>query len=431
MCGFVININESEITDNFKKKFFNLSKKNFHRGPDQISLFNDKKISVLFRRLSIIDITKKSGQPFFSKDKRFLLIFNGEIYNYKEIKSKLIEKGIFFKSDGDAEVLLEAFIFYGNNFIKYIRGMFSFCIWDFKKNQLIAFRDRFGQKPLYYYQTRNQITFSSEIKDIIFLHKDFVENSEVVRRYLIRSFSEEKNQTFFKKIFRVPPGSYIIYKNNKVKIGQYYKVRSSEKIDYNKEEFKKIFFDSINLHNRSDVKTAYLLSGGLDSSSLVASSDHLGFKPNCFSVIPEGTFNEKPYINKIVKIKKINHEYLKYSYKNLDFTKMVKSHDEPVRSSSCIYQYLLRAKIKERGFKVLVTGEGADEIFGGYKRMLTIFLYNTYLKGNKSLLLKNLKDFNLNNDLVKNVFKKTSLILKKNLPIKRTHLILNFLKINI
>ena len=165
MCGFVCFINEN----NLSKKYLNLAnsgKLSNHRGPDSQKYYRVKNFTAYFRRLSIIDISKKSDQPIVSENKRYILVFNGEIYNYLELRNDLENKKVKFKTGGDAEVLLNCFIYYGENFVEHLRGMFSFCIWDKYTSKLIAYRDRFGQKPFYYFKTKNGLVISSEIKDI-------------------------------------------------------------------------------------------------------------------------------------------------------------------------------------------------------------------------------------------------------------------------
>ena len=165
MCGFVCFFNEKKLSD----RYFDLIKKGeiaIHRGPDNQKFYRNKNFSAYFKRLSIIDLSHNSDQPLISQNKRYVMVFNGEIYNFKELRKKLIEKKIKFQTSGDSEVLLKSYIFFGENFINHLRGMFSFCIWDKYTNRLIACRDSFGQKPLFYFRTRKGLILASEIKDL-------------------------------------------------------------------------------------------------------------------------------------------------------------------------------------------------------------------------------------------------------------------------
>ena len=169
MCGFVAIISKEIINKNVSQTFNQLVKINKHRGPDKIKSFNEKKYSIVFRRLSIIDLSNDADQPFFSEDKKIKIIFNGEIYNYLELRDILKSKGLNFKTKSDTEVILKAYQTWGVNFIIKLRGMFSIVIFDDLKHDVYLFRDHLGQKPLYYSYINNLLVLSSEIKDILFL----------------------------------------------------------------------------------------------------------------------------------------------------------------------------------------------------------------------------------------------------------------------
>ena len=390
MCGFICIINEKR----FNQKLTILSKnKNVnHRGPDNIKTVILKNFSTLFRRLKIIDLTTESDQPFISEDKRYTLVFNGEIYNYLILKKYLKKKGYKFYTTGDTEVLLKSYLFWGDEFVNKINGMFAICIWDKQKEKLTAFRDRFGQKPLFYYKTKNGLIISSEIKDF----KNFVnlkENISVSQRYIFKSFLDNNNETFFKNIFRLLPSSKLTYHNNKLKISKYWNLKFLEKKNFDKKYFLNIFLDNLKLHMNSDVKVAAELSGGVDSSSVVAGMKKMNIDFKSFSIAPKNTINEKVYIDDFVKNFNINHEYIKSknNIKKKDFQYVLECQDEPFQSISDCYQFYLKKEISKRGFKVLLTGDGGDEILGGYNRMLLIYLIN----------LKNLKKYKLFNKILK------------------------------
>lgn len=401
MCGFICIVNEKK----FNGKLLSLSKnkKYNHRGPDNSNVLIEENFSTLFRRLKIIDLSEKSNQPIISEDNRYILIFNGEIYNYLELKKKLKKTNYKFYTKGDTEVLLKSYLCWGDNFVNKLDGMFAICIWDKKKKILKVFRDKFGQKPVYYYKTKKGLIVTSEIKDF----KKFIslkENINASKRYIYKSFLDNNNETFFKNIYRLLPSSKLIFNNNKIKISKYWNLKFFEKINFNKKVFLNKFLKNLKIHMNSDVKIAAELSGGLDSSSLVAGMKKLKINFKSFSIKPENTINEKTFINNLVEKYKINHEYLK-SKKRIskkDFVEVLKHQDEPFQSVSDCHQFYLKKEIRKKGFKVLITGDGGDEVLGGYNRMIMMYLVslkklNKIKLFNKILKIKNISkdDFNI------------------------------------
>ncbi len=380
MCGFFCIVGENINKIISEKEILSTGKKFLHRGPDAQNFYFENNFKCYFRRLSIIDLNKRSNQPFISSDERYLILFNGEIYNFKILKKELIKLGKKFRTEGDTEVLITAFQFWGKNFIKKIRGMFSICIWDKKLKKLYAYRDRFGIKPLYYTKFQKIFIFSSEIKDIISLlrKKKFIENDKVVHKYLSNSFLDDTDNCFYKDIKNVKPASIIEISNSTLKYEKYWSLKYSENKNLNEDELRNKFKTTLELHTISDVPIAYTLSGGIDSSLIAGVSTKIKkFNKNekFFSVNPPNTIDESFWINSTVKKFNFNHSYLKINTGNLnDYKIFLKFQDEPVQSASAFYQYKLRKKIKQNKLKVLMVGEGADEIYGGYKRCLYYYL---------------------------------------------------------
>ena len=375
MCGFIISINEQKLFKQSKKKLSLTT----HRGPDNQKFYRDKNFSAYFKRLSIIDLSHNSDQPIISQNKRFVMVFNGEIYNFNEIKKKLIEKKIKFQTLGDSEVLLKSYIFFGENFINHLRGMFSFCIWDKYTNKLIAFRDRFGQKPLFYFKTPKGLILTSEIKDLKkILH--FSENHEVVKKFLYRNALDTDDKTFYNNLKRVGPSKKLYFFRNNLKITKYYNINTNNKISYNKNEFLSNFNENIKLHLYSDVKSAFLLSSGLDSTSIVSSANLFKKKIKTFTIDPKSTENETSLINDFVKEQNVDHEIVNVDKKIDDeiLKKIIYFQDEPFHATDGIYQYLLIHHIEKQSYKVLFTGDGADEILGGYNRMFIYYMAYLY-----------------------------------------------------
>ena len=382
MCGiFAIydfngNIN---ITDKFLKNHGSILK---HRGPDDYGVFFDRFCAFSFRRLSIIDLSSKGSQPMYSDDKRFVIVFNGELFNYIEIRSLLRKEGVHFKSNSDTEVLLKLFIHFGENFTKYIQGMYAFLIWDRLKHELHICRDRLGIKPLYITKKNNQMIISSEIKGILkyIPSKNMIDESTIFN-YLAKGWSDDTNNTFYQDIKSFPKATYMKICDGKMSTDTYWELPENGQRKYDQGEFRDFFFSNTKLHLQSDVPVATTLSGGMDSSSITAISalyKNTIQRLTAFSAHPPETYNESRWINQIVNFHKLDHKYLKLENNNVSdiINTILSYHDEPFLSSDCIYQFLLRKQISNNGYKVLLVGEGGDELLGGYKRLLYPFLYS-------------------------------------------------------
>ncbi len=296
MCGIAGYIGKKSFSDKLISKSLSFLKQ---RGPDfravkkyNINSQNSKNILFLHTRLCIIDLEARSNQPF--EDKNFSIIFNGEIYNYIEIKNDLILKGFNFITKSDTEVLLKSYICYGTSFFQKLEGMWSFAIWDKKKQELILARDRFGEKPLFYSIQNDGIYFSSDIRVIKCLsEKNYDYNISRLTKGVIcgyKSLYKNPSETFFKKILQVPQASYIkISSNLEFKINKYWFVK--KKIINFKNDFelieiaKDLLFNSIKIRLRSDVPIAFCLSGGVDSGALVSiAAKRFNNEVNTFSI---------------------------------------------------------------------------------------------------------------------------------------------------
>ena len=259
-----------------------------HRGPDNAGYYtNIEGIGFCHRRLSIIDLSENGNQPMSCVDKSIWLIFNGEIYNYKELRKELILKGYKFRTESDTEVIINAYLEYKEDCVNRFNGMFAFSLWDDNNKKFFAARDRIGIKPYYYYSNSKVFVFASEIKSIL-LHPDVKKepNDNAISNYLLFDHSVD-NQTWFKNIYSLEPGYYLTIENNKIEKKKYWEI--DFKIDYKrsynsfKYELKDIIIDAVKLHWQSDVKVGAHLSGGVDSSTIVSiASKYL--KVNCFAL---------------------------------------------------------------------------------------------------------------------------------------------------
>ena len=403
MCGFVAVINSNENSDNLVLSFNKLRKLNYHRGPDEVKVLHKNKYSLLFRRLEIIDLNNRSAQPFSSDDNKINLVFNGEIYNYLEIKKELKKLNVKFKTKSDTEVILKSYIHWGPDFIKKLRGMFSIIILDKNKKKYFCFRDRLGQKPLFYSKFKGGIIISSEIKDIIFFKnkKKIKENQNTVLKYLLRGWCDDDEKTFFNGINSFPSGSIGVIDGSSIKIKKYWDLEIKTNKTFDKEEFEEVFSDNIKIHLRADVPIAFTLSGGFDSSSIVKKS--LEFKQQnnkAYSFISnnKNENDEKKFIKQFLRENSLNHSFVS---SNKKFEKdlleeLIYFQDEPISTISFLNQFSLRKKIHKDGFKVLLVGEGGDEVLGGYNRMFLPYLYSVYIKNKKEVPDRVKKNISLN-----------------------------------
>lgn len=377
MCGFVGFV-DKKIKDN--KIIKEMSKMIIHRGPDDENYYCDDDINLAFRRLSIIDL-KNGRQPMYNEDESIVITFNGEIYNYQELKKDLEAKGHKFKTDSDTETIIHGYEEYGEEIVNKLRGMFAFVIWNKNKKELFAARDYFGIKPFYYYKENDTFIFSSEIKSFL-KHPHFKKelNKKSLKSYLTFQYSV-LDETFFKNVYRLKPGHYLKYKNGKLTEKTYYEFSYNEekmKLDELINEINNQVKSSVDYHRISDVKVGAFLSGGVDSSYIVSI-----LKPDTtYSVgFDYEKFNETNYAKELSDILKIkNKRKLITPDEFFDIVSDVQYYsDEPHANLSAVPLYYL-SKLARKDVKVVLSGEGADELYGGYDSYYTSNLFNTYQK---------------------------------------------------
>ena len=342
-----------------------------HRGPDSGRHYTDESVALGFRRLSIIDLKEESGQPMFNEDKSLVLVFNGEIYNYQQLREDLLAKGHTFTTETDSEVLLHGYEEYGVDILQKLRGMFAFVIWDTKKQSMFMARDFFGIKPLYYTQntTDNSFIFGSEIKSFLknpAFKKEL--NKDALKPYLTFQYSV-LDETFFKGVFKLKPGHYMLYQNGQFEIKPYWDVQFNEKensLEHYIQEINETMKESVNYHKISDVKVGSFLSGGVDSSYVTGllkpnKTFSIGFKDY------EGIFNETNLAEELSDILSIeNYKKLMNADECFEALPTIQYHmDEPQSNLSSVPLYFL-SKLASEHVTVVLSGEGADEIFGGY-----------------------------------------------------------------
>jgi len=365
MCGIVGFINNKE---NKKEIIENMSNKIIHRGPDECGYYVDDNIALAHRRLSIIDLSNGT-QPIYNEKKDKLIIFNGEIYNYIELKKELKKKKHKFTTKSDTEVILHGYEEWGTDLPKKLRGMFAFAIYDLKDKSLFLARDNFGIKPLYYGEFNNTFMFASEIKCFL-EHPDFerILNKDLIGPYLSFSFTPT-TETFFKGVNRLEPGHSLLIKNGKIKKQRYYKLQFKEKkLSYEKsvDKIANTMKDSVDHHMLSDVEVGSFLSSGIDSSYLVA----LAKPSKTYTVgydLPK--YNEIHYAKDLADKLKINNTSKKITKEEYmaSIPKIMYHMDEPASDPAAVALYFV-AELASQDLKVVLSGEGADEFFGGYNR---------------------------------------------------------------
>ncbi len=395
MCGFTgcfsfQNISSQDIDEGNKLAVC--------RGPD-----NQKNISgseginfdLWFNRLSIIDLNDNANQPMFSSSLNSLIMFNGEIYNSNKLRQKKELKNYDFKtSHSDTETLLAGLEIFGIEFINNLEGQFSFIYWNKQEKKIFFVKDRLSQKPLYFNLNENTITFASNLKSILKILKNNHVNDNYIKQYIAYGVVFSPN-TIFDNVHKVEPGHYLeidyignIFKSTVNKYWQPFDFIENKK--FSQEEFLDIFSESVEKRLVSDVPIASFLSGGLDSTSIVKKISELGHRVNTFSVVVDKSeINEESYIKEVVSKYNTNHSQIKVesSISSKNVFEALDCLDEPYGDPSIVPSFLL-SKLISQDFKVAISGDGGDELLGGYSRMKNHLVKRSKLKNLYSKLYK-------------------------------------------
>jgi asparagine synthase (glutamine-hydrolysing) len=346
-----------------------------HRGPEASNAVAEGFYALGHNRLKIIDLSDAANQPFVYGD--LIIAFNGEIYNYIELRAQLIKKGYQFRTQSDTEVIGAAYKMWGDDCVKQFVGMWSFALWDNYKRRLFCSRDRFGIKPFYYIRKGWDIYFASEYKalKVVPLFNGKI-NQEQVNRGLQMVWSGLHDETYFEQIQSLPPAHNLVWENSKTTITRYWDINFNAppcKLSWEekKAKFYSLFEDSIRLHSRSDVQNGTCLSGGLDSSAIASVYSKLmpDTPIKSFSIYYEDDVDERPFVQEVVnKYKNIQPYYFSPSNEQIaeHFHRMAYHADVPVLGSSFLSQYFLMQLAKKEGVTVVIDGQGSDEYLGGY-----------------------------------------------------------------
>ena len=362
ICGFTGKL------DNRDEVIKKMTEVITHRGPDSDGFYSDDNISMGFRRLSIIDLDK-GHQPIYNEDKTLVLTFNGEIYNYQQLRKELTEKGHTFSTESDSEVLVHAFEEWKEDMLPRLRGMFGFAIYNTEDQSIFIARDFFGIKPMHYTQIGNDFVYASEIKSIL-EHPKFVKrfNNRALDTYLSFQYAVPP-ETFFEDVYCLLPGHYLWYKDGVVETTRYFEPRFKPDENMSEEEaidkIDKVFEDSVNAHKIADVEVGCFLSSGVDSSYV---STYFADQKTFTVGFDFGEkYNEISWAENLSKLIGVEHHtHLISSEEFWDAVPTVQYHmDQPLADPSCIALYFV-SRLASKYVKVVLSGEGADELFGGY-----------------------------------------------------------------
>jgi len=368
ICGKVKFDRESPVSGTLLKA---MADSIAHRGPDDEGFYISGQVGLGFRRLSIIDLAG-GHQPLSNEDGTVWIVFNGEIYNYQELRQELLSKGHIFRTQTDTEVIVHLYEEFGDRCVEKLRGMFGFAIWDERQLKLLLARDRTGIKPLYYGVTDRSLVFGSEMKAILVdpeIKREILPS--IVDRFLTFDYVAG-DETLFKNIYKLPPGSLMVIQDGKSEIKQYWDLHFSPgnlTIESAEEQLLELLEESVRLHMISDVPVGFLLSGGVDSTAMLSLAARKTDKPiSSYTVgfTNSGFADERPFAR--MAAEKYGSEHHEITISSKDFVDFMPGYvwhmEEPVCEPPAVALYYI-SKLARNYVKVLISGEGGDEAFGG------------------------------------------------------------------
>ncbi len=376
MCGIAGIISNQSLSINIEKAALSMAQSLTHRGPDGAGYYSDNNALLVHTRLSIIDLTG-GAQPIHNENKSIWVIFNGEIYNFIELREDLTAKGYSFYTKSDTEVIVHLYQEYGNNFIQLLNGQFAICLWDNHNQRGILVRDRVGIAPLYYTQENDSLVFASEIKAILSVQKQKPKLNLSALDQLLTFWAPVSPNTVFNGIYELSPGEMAIFENGNLSKHKYWDLEFPNQSEFGpineKEACDKVhdlLIDATRLRLRSDVPVAAYLSGGLDSSILVSCINNFtDTKLATFSLtFTDKDMDESTFQKQMVDRLKTEHKSITCHDKDIanNFLDSIWHIESPIIRTAPIPMGILSGLVRENDYKVVLTGEGADEIFGGY-----------------------------------------------------------------
>ncbi len=429
MCGILAHVAFEEKARISEETLKGLNGLLTHRGPDSGGIYRQDEVGLAIRRLSIIDL-KTGDQPIFSEDSRYVIVFNGEIYNYQELRQNLLKRGYRFKTNSDTEVLLYSFIDEGPACLSRLNGMFAFAVWDNKKRELFLARDRLGVKPLYYAIDESRVLFSSEITPLYRSHF-------FPRRLNIRAISDYlaywyicEPETIFEGMFQLPAGHYAFVRNRRLEKFRYWQVPNEGELDisYSKaqERLRDLLEDAVRLRIKVDVPIGTFLSGGIDSGLVTAfSAKHIAHRLKSFAIgFPQKSYSEIDLAQKTAR----RYDVDLHAAPCPDMTPDILEHtagafDEPLGNASFVPTFFL-AQSARRDVKVVLTGDGGDELFGGYPTYQAPYYLNMYRRFPgvfKTLLKKVVQNIPVAHERISLDFRLKQLMKGLDYPYTRAH----------
>ncbi|HEX5045995.1 MAG TPA: asparagine synthase (glutamine-hydrolyzing) [Gammaproteobacteria bacterium] len=376
MCGFVIVLSADSAPSDLAAAN-RMADLIAHRGPDDAGSFSENGIAMAFRRLAIFDLADSSHQPMVSADGRYVIVFNGAIYNFPELRSELEALGHTFRTSGDTEVLLTAYVEWGSECLRRLNGMWAFAIYDRTTRRIFVSRDRFGVKPIFWHHDGRALAITSEIKAL--RDSEYARsapNWEVIARYLLEDHLDSSNSTFYAGIHRVPAGCFFEGDARSPPVFRRYwsleDVMEEDEPSAPIEEFRALFGDAVRLRMRADVPIGVMLSGGLDSTSVISSvaeqSATLGAGPVTALCYLDPHFDESPQIAATLEQTRASQLAMHPDYERLwdAFERHVWHQDEPAHSMTSLVIFELMRIARAHGLKVMLSGQGADETLAGY-----------------------------------------------------------------
>ncbi len=370
MCGIAGFIDSECSRNNAELLIDSMCKVIRHRGPDDQGVWVGDGVALGMRRLSIIDLAG-GHQPIFNEDQSVLVVFNGEIYNYQQLQSDLKERGHHFQTNSDTEAIVHAYEEYGDECVKHLRGMFTFALWDRKRQRLLAARDRFGKKPFNYYWDGKKLVFGSEIKSILEAGIPREINHIALDDYLIYRYVPSPN-TLFKNVMKLSPGHILIYEHGQIRTKRYWELpftpTCEDDVATATERTLALLKDAVQVRLMSDVPLGAFLSGGIDSSIVVGLMSSMMSQPvKTFSIgFEEDDYSELPYARQVAKHFGTDHQefFVRPDLVSV-LPELVWAYDEPFGDASMLPTYYV-SKLAREHVTVVLTGDGGDEIFGGY-----------------------------------------------------------------
>lgn len=345
-----------------------------HRGPDQGGTYVDQRIALVHRRLSILDLSESGKQPMTSESGRYVIVFNGEIYNFKELRRELEKIGYTFVSQSDTEVLVALYEQYGADCLKKLNGMFAFAIWDKRSEELFIARDRLGKKPLYFYQAEGEFAFGSEIKAL--LNMPFVKKklrADAVRDFFSYQYVPDP-KTIFENLYKLPPGYWLLTDGKAIRKEQYWDMdftpRVYQSLTSTKEQLYDLIADSVKIRMISDVPLGAFLSGGIDSSCIVGLMASQSKTPvtTCSIGFDSKKFDEVQYARRVAEqFNTDHHEFTVRENVTKEFKSIAAFFDEPFADPSFVPTYFVSRLARQR-VTVALAGDGGDENFAGYEK---------------------------------------------------------------